>query len=155
MHIYQMGESGHVLTVKIIDNVRIPAFSELEILVQVKGDGSHLENNLKNSDLLVARTVVTPGDVVPVRLMNPTGGSINVYSGASVAVLSEVIEVMNNNPEECDIVEDTVMVSAVCGDNGCVPLEEMLVELVKDTSLSSDHQDLLLTLLIDYSDVFA
>ena len=74
VHIYQMGESGHVLTVKIIDNVRIPAFSELEILVQVKGDGSHLENNLKNSDLLVARAIVTPGDVVPVRLMNPTGG---------------------------------------------------------------------------------
>ena len=78
-----------------------------------------------------------------------------MYSGASVAVLSEVMEVMNNNPEECDIVEDTVMVSAVCSDNGCVPLEEMLMELVKDTSLSSDHQDLLLTPLIDYSDVFA
>ena len=44
----QMGESGHVLTVKITDNIRIPAFSELEILAQVKGDGSHcymLDNN--------------------------------------------------------------------------------------------------------------
>ena len=46
----QMGEPGHVLTVKIIDNIRIPAFSELEILAQVKCDGSRcyvLENNLK------------------------------------------------------------------------------------------------------------
>ena len=33
-----MGESGNVLTVKITDNIRIPAFSELEILAQVKGD---------------------------------------------------------------------------------------------------------------------
>ena len=61
-----------MLTVKVIDNIRIPAFSELEILAQVKGDGSHsymLESNLKNSDLLVARAVVTPGEVVPVRLV--------------------------------------------------------------------------------------
>ena len=36
-----MGESLHVLTVKITDNIRIPAFSKLEILAQVKGDGSH------------------------------------------------------------------------------------------------------------------
>ena len=45
----QIGESGHVLIVEITDNIRIPAFSELEILAQVKGDGSHcymLENNL-------------------------------------------------------------------------------------------------------------
>ena len=27
----QMGKFGHVLTVKITDNIRIPAFSELEI----------------------------------------------------------------------------------------------------------------------------
>ena len=158
VEISQVGGSGHVLTVKVIDNIRIPAFSELEILAQVKGDGSHcyiLEGNLKNSDLLVARAVVMPGEVVPVRLMNPTGGSINLYSGASVAVLSEVAEVMNDQPKKCDIVENTVVVSAVNDDRGCAPLEEMLIELVRDTSLSSHHQDLLLTLLIDYSDVFA
>ena len=158
VEISQVGGSGHVLTVKVIDNIRIPAFSELEILAQVKGDGSHcymLEGNLKNSDLLVARAVVMPGEVVPVRLMNPTGGSINLYSGASVAVLSEVAEVMNDQPKKCDIVENTVVVSAVNDDRGYAPLEEMLIELVRDTSLSSHHQDLLLTLLIDYSDVFA
>ena len=56
VEISQMGGSGHVLTVKVIDNTRIPAFSELEILAQVKSNGSHcymLESNLKNSDLLV------------------------------------------------------------------------------------------------------
>ena len=55
---------------------------QLEILAQVKSDGSHdymLENNLKNSDLLVARAVVIPDKVVPARLLNPMGGSINLY----------------------------------------------------------------------------
>ena len=56
--VFQMSESGHVLVVKVIDNVRIPAFSEIEVLAQVKGDGCHcymlgnknfymLENNFK------------------------------------------------------------------------------------------------------------
>ena len=35
------------------------------------------------------------------------------------------------------------------------PLEEMLIELVKNSSLASHHQDLLLALLMEYSDVFA
>ena len=35
------------------------------------------------------------------------------------------------------------------------PLEDMLIELVKDSSLSSHYQDLLLALLMEYSDVFA
>ena len=60
--------------------------------------------------------------VVPVCLLNPTGGSINLYSGASVAVLSEVTEIMTDHSENSDIVESTVMVSAVSSDNGCAPL---------------------------------
>ena len=93
------------MTVKINDNIRIPAFSELEILTQVKGNGRHyymLENNLKNSDLLVARAVAMPDKVVPVYLLNPTGGSINLYSGASVAMLLEVTEIMTDHSENCD-----------------------------------------------------
>ena len=62
---------------------------------------------------------------------------------------------MTDHSENYVTVENTVMVSAVSSDNGCTPLEEMLIELVKDTSLSSHHQDLLLALLMEYSDVFA
>ena len=50
MNISQIGEPSHVLTVTITDNIRIPTFSELEILAQVKCDGSHcyvLENNFR------------------------------------------------------------------------------------------------------------
>ena len=154
----QMSESGHVLTVKVIDNIRIPAFSEMEVLARGKGDSCHcymLENNLKNSELLVARAVVMSGEFVQVRLLNPTGESINLYSGANVAVLPEVTDIMENHSGKCNRVENTVMVSAVGGDNGDALLEEMLAELVEDTSLSSHHHDLLLAILIDYSDIFA
>ena len=151
-------ESGHVLSVKVIDNVRIPSFSELEILAQVRGDGDNncymLESNLQNSDLLVARAVVTPGDVVPVRLLNPTGKSITLYSGASMAVLSEVVDIGDNPSEEHNMMENTVKVSAVGGDKERPLIEEMLMELVKETSLSGQHQDLLLTLLLDNIQIF-
>ena len=36
-----MGEPSYVLTVKLLDNIGVPAFSELEVLAQVKCDGSH------------------------------------------------------------------------------------------------------------------
>ena len=72
-----------------------------------------------------------------------------------MAVLLEVTEIMTDHSENSDIVENTAMASAVSTDNGCALLEEMLIELVKDTSLSSYHQDLLLAFLMEYSDVFA
>ena len=81
--------------------------------------------------------------VVPVRLLNPIGKPITLYSGASVAVLSEAMNIMDDHSR------DTVMVSAICGDD-CAPLEKLLMELVKDTSLPSHHQDMLLALLVDY-----
>ena len=144
-----MVKSDRVLSVNIIDNVRIPSFSELEILAQTKSDGNRsymLESNLQNSDLLVARAIVTPGETVPVRLLNPTGSSINLYSGARVAVLSEVMEIEDNRLEDMN---DVVAVSSVSDSNKDAVLEDMLMEIVKGTSLSSHHQDLLLTLLLD------
>jgi len=51
--------------------------------------------------------------------------------------------------------EDANSVSAVSSDDGCAPLEEVLADLLKDTSLSTHQQDLFLTLLLDYTDVFA
>lgn len=38
---FQTGEHGNTLSLKVIDNVRIPSFSVLEISAQVKGNGSH------------------------------------------------------------------------------------------------------------------
>ena len=160
-----MVKADRVLSVNIIDNVRIPSFSELEILAQTKSDGITsdgnrsymLESNLQNSDLLVARAIVTLGKTVPMRLLNPTGSSINLYSGARVAVLSEVMKIEDNRLEDMndEDMNDAVAVSSVSDSNKDTVLEDMLMEIVKGTSLSSHHQDLLLTLLLDYSDVFA
>ena len=48
-----------------------------------------------------------------------------------------------------------VAVLSVNDGNKDTVLEDMLMEIGKNTSLSSHDQDLLLTLLLDYSDVFA
>jgi len=66
--------SGYVLSVKVIENVRVPSLSELEISVQVKGctddnDNCYmLEGSIQNSDVLVARAVVTLVEIFPVHL---------------------------------------------------------------------------------------
>ena len=71
-------DSDHVFMVKVVDNVRVPSYSEMEIVATVKGctlsQGSCyvLENNLHNSDVIVARALVIPDEFVPVRLLNPT-----------------------------------------------------------------------------------
>ena len=119
-----------MLSVNVIDNVRIPSFSELEILAQTKSDGTKsdgnhcymLESNLQNSDLLVARAVVTPGETVPVRLLNPIGISINLYSGARTAVLLEVMEIADNQLKDTN---DVVAVSSVSISNKDTVLEDI------------------------------
>ena len=144
----QAKDRGSAVTV--INNVRIPSFSELEISAQVRGHTVNtnsyvLEGNMKNSDVMVARAVVVPGSTVPLCLFNPTGEPVNLYSGSKIALLSEVSEVMDSQLE-CEA-ENMTVVSNVRGDDECASLEEMLGELVKDTSLSDHQQDLLLTLL--------
>ena len=67
-----------VLFVRVTANVRLPAYSEMKILAHVS-DFVH-ENQtyilegveLQTMDMMVARTVVTPGVSVPVHVMNPT-----------------------------------------------------------------------------------
>ena len=99
-----MPKTGHILSVKVTgnvrvkvtENIRVPYFSELEIVAQVKGCTNDtnscyfLESNLQNSNILVVRAVVTMGKFVPVCLLSLTGESINLYSGCSLAKLSEV-----------------------------------------------------------------
>ena len=145
-------EPDHVFLVKVVDNVRVPSYSEMEIMAKVKGctlsQGSYyvLENNLHNSEVIVARALVTPDEFVPVRLLNPTDKPIVIYSGANVAIMSEISEVKS---------DDFVSVSAISQQDCNHALEEVFQELVKHTYLSSHQQDLLLALLLEYSDVFA
>ena len=67
-----------VLFVRMIANVMLPAYSEMEILAEVSDltqrNQTYVleERNMQNEGVMVARAVVTPGESVPVRVMNST-----------------------------------------------------------------------------------
>ena len=86
-----------VLFVRVTANVRLPAYSEMEILADVD-DFVHenqtyiLEGDeLQTTNVLVACAVVTPGVSVPVCVMNPTHQPVILYK--DTAHLTEVKEV--------------------------------------------------------------
>ena len=95
-------ELVRVLGAKVKENVRIPSYSEIEIEVNVnwciqsRSDYYVLESSLKSSGLLVARALVRNGNSVPIRLLNPTGKAITLYSGANVATLSQAVDKSEN-----------------------------------------------------------
>ena len=56
-------QCDYVFSITVIDNVKIPSFSELEISAQVRGrtvntNSYVLKGNIKNSDVMVAREIV-------------------------------------------------------------------------------------------------
>ena len=142
-----------VLFVRVVANSRIPSFSEMEILGTVVGEAPDktylLQSQLKDSDVMIATAAVTPGDLIPMRVMNPTDQLVMLYKGTKVASLCRVEEVVS-----C---QQSIPVSAVHGDCDEVPpmLEEVFHSLLENLSLTSDQQDILFSLLIDYANVFA
>ncbi|XP_065900680.1 uncharacterized protein [Dysidea avara] len=160
----QSVKSSCVFSVKVQDNVRIPSYSEMEILACVNWCTQNLsscyvlESNLRNSDLFVARALVKGGSSVFIRLLNPTGKPVTLYSGANVATLSEAVEIVDNNKSVNGINLDSgISVSTVSHDIGkeLSALEDIFQELVENTSLSDNEKHLLFTLLMDYADIFA
>ena len=160
----QSVKSSCVFSVKVQDNVRIPSYSEMEILACVNWCTQNLsscyvlESNLRNSDLFVARALVKGGSSVFIRLLNPTGKPVTLYSGANVATLSEAVEIVDNHKSVNGINLDSgISVSTVSHDIGkeLYALEDIFQELVENTSLSDNEKHLLFTLLMDYADIFA
>ena len=140
-----------VLFVRVTANVKIPAYSEMEILADV-GDLAQrnqtyvLEDiNIQNSDVMVARAVIIPGESIPVRVMNPTDQPVTLYRGTRIAQLAEIEEV-----------EDSpVMVSSVQCGTVSPELEEALWLLAEKASLASEEREKLFLLLLEYADVLA
>ncbi|XP_065909335.1 uncharacterized protein [Dysidea avara] len=121
----QSVKSSCVFSVKVQDNVRIPSYSEMEILACVNWCTQNLsscyvlECNLRNSDLFVARALVKGGSSVFIRLLNPTGKPVTLYSGANVATLSEAVEIVDNHKSVNGINLDSgISVSTVSHDIG-------------------------------------
>ena len=140
-----------VLFVRVTPNVKMPAYSEMEILADV-GDLAQrnqtyvLEDiNIQNSDVMVACAVIIPGESIPVRVMNPTDQPVTLYRGTRIAQLAEIEEV-----------EDSpVMVSSVQHGTVLPELEEALWLLAENASLVSEEREKFFLLLLEYADVFA
>ena len=140
-----------VLFVRVTANVEIPAYSEMEILADV-GDLAQrnqtyvLEDmNIQNSDVMVARALIIPGESIPVRVMNPTNQPVTLYRGTRIAQMAEIEEVEDG----------PVMVSSVQRGTVLPELEEALWLLVEKASLTSEEREKLFLLLLEYADVFA
>ena len=141
-----------VLFVRVTANVRLPAYSEIEILADVS-DFVH-ENQmyilegveLQTMNVMVAHAVVTPGVSVSVRVMNPTDQPVTLYKGTRIAHLTEVEEVDNGSMLIC---------SVQCNGDISSKLEAALWTLAEQASLEPEEQERLSILLVEYADVLA
>jgi len=105
-----------------------------------------LEGHLQNSDLMLAKALVTAGKSIPIQVINPTSKPVILYKGTNVASLLGVDEVICCN--------DSVPISFVqqCF-HDATPILEVFQSLLENTSLSVDQQDILLSLFMEYADV--
>ena len=131
-------------------NVKIPAYSEMEILADVgdlaqRNHTNVLEDmNIQNSDVM-AHAVIIPGESIPVCVINLTDQPVTLYRRTRIAQLAEIEEV-----------EDSpVMVSSVQRGTVSPELEKALWLLAGKASLASEEREKLFLLLLEYADVFA
>ena len=147
----QNNKKTPVLFVRVTANVKIPAYSEMEILADVSDLAQRNQTyvleyvNLQYADLMVASTMVMPRESVPDCVMNPTNQPVTLYRGTRIAQLAEIKEV-DDSP---------VMVSSVQQGTVSPELEQALWLLSEKASLESEEQEKLFLLLLEYADVFA
>ena len=103
------------------------------------------ERNMQNEGIMVARAVVTSGELVPVRVMNPTNQPVTLYKGTRIAELTEIEEVDDSSTRVASVQQGTVSPE----------LEEALRMLAERTTIESGEQESLFALLLEYADVFA
>ena len=150
-----------VVGVVMSEMVRVPAFSEVEIMA-IARDALNSETWLMEplpqekirTPVFVARAVVRPeSDTVPVRLLNLSADTVTIYKGKKIA---EMETVKGANIEETN----TETVSAVSS-SGCIEatteLEEELQKLVdgSEEKLNETEKTQLLSLLLEYHSLFA
>ena len=140
-----------VLFVRVTANIKLPAYSEMEILAELsdltQSNQTYVleERNMQNEGIMVAHAVVTSGESVPVRVMNPTNQSVTLYKGTRIAELTEIEEVNDSSTRVASVQQGTVSSE----------LEEALWMLAERASIESGEQERLFALLLEYADVFA
>ena len=89
------------VTAFLKETVIVPAHSELETLAVVPNFVNHtgtwlLENQLfhqkKDSNIIIERAIVIPGNHIIVRLINPTITPATIYKDTKLASLSQLID---------------------------------------------------------------
>ena len=139
------------LSVRVGANVRIPSYSVMEIMADVTG--SYKDNQvcvlegieLQSNSVMVASAAIRAGVSVPMHVMNPTDQDITLYKGTRIATLTEAVD--PDTSVQISSLQRTESVSA--------ELETVFWQLVEGTTLSSQEQDKLFALLMEYADVFA
>ena len=137
-----------MLFVRVTANIKLPAYSEMEILAKLsdltQSNQTYVleERNMQNEGIMVAHAVVTSGESVPVRVMNTINQSVTLYKGAE---LTEIEEVDDSSTRVASVQQGTVSPE----------LEEALWMLAERASIESGEQESLFALLLEYADVFA
>ena len=103
------------------------------------------ERNMQNEGIMVSRAVVTSGESVPVRVMNPTNQPVTLYKGTRIAELTEIEEIDDSSTRVASVQQGTVSSE----------LEEGLWMLAEQASIESGEQESLFALLLEHADVFA
>ena len=153
------------ITVSLVDTVRIPPESELEVMAHVHTDNHPkctqltqpcmLEQTpLKRLPVCVARALVTPSPAgVPIRLLNPSAETVTVYKHTSVAIMEPIdsasISQVNTEVSPPAHRDDKSKVS----NSKHLVLQELAFK--KDGSLTHAQSKELLSFLLSYADIFA
>ena len=142
------------LTVCLVDTVRIPPSSELEVLAYAHNPECPLtpqtcileQKQTKKLAVCIARALVTPSPKgFPVRLLNPSSDPVVLYKGTSVATIepiagTHICPVSSNKPTQLSVAKQEILYTSSRPDNN---------------SLSSEQSHALLSVLMAYADVFA
>ena len=84
---------------------------------------------MQNEGVTVACAVVTSGESIPVRVINPINQPVTLYKGTRIAELTEIEEVGNSSTRVASVQQGTVSLE----------LEEALSVLAEQASIQQCH----------------
>ena len=147
----------HILQARVVlgETLKIPPFSEMEVMAKVKGDvekGTWLleECTSRGLPIRVARAVVNPvSSTVPLRLLNLSSDTTTVFKDTKVATV-----------EKCEM-SPVPVVNTNHGGGQPSPSQESKKNVLQSMiekcaeSLTTEEKDEFVQLVLEYEDVFA
>ena len=144
-------DSPGMPVVRAMETVKIPPFSELEVLAHIEGpmgEGNWILEGISgdHSGALVARALVNPAsNQVVVRLLNYQPEHVTVFEKSKIASMEKV--------EELDPPKTTI---GSIGQEAATPEQEaVLWDMVEKLELEHNQKKIFFDLLLQYADIFA